>query len=287
MALVRFAALLAAMASVALFAVTPGTLTTTSTAAVAAGTCDTSTAALDAAELEMLELHNAVRRANGLSELVHAPTLSRMAAWKSADSSASGPGFSHTDSQGRSIDARAADCGWGDRAAENIAHGYPSVQATFDKWMSSPGHRQNILMPYYVSIGIGRSGNNWTTNFAIVAESTAPVAASAAPPAPTAVPQAAAPARQQPPAPPPPTPQPLPRLAAGTATLTYQGPAGWTAELMQRFGDSVHFVYSNDQARGVWLRYHPGAEDYVNSLAWLEPGRVIVVGLTGTVEWPY
>jgi uncharacterized protein YkwD len=284
MALRRFAAYVAAMSVVALFAATPGTFTNTTPAAVAAGTCDTSTAALDAAELEMLELHNAVRRANGLSELLHAPTLSRMAAWKSADSSASGPGFSHTDSQGRSIDARAAACGWGDRAAENIAHGYPSVQATFDAWMSSPGHRQNILMPYYVSIGIGRTGDNWTTNFAIVAESAAPVAASSAP---AAAPPAAAPAPRQAPPPPPPTPKPLPVLAAGTTTLTYQGPAGWTADLMAPFGDSLQFVYSYDTERQVWLRFHPGAETYVNSLAWLEPGRVILLGLSTDVAWPY
>src|SRR5690606_102842 len=145
-------------------------------------------------------------------------------------------------------------------------------------------HRQNILMPYYVSIGIGRTGNNWATNFAIVAESAAPVAASSAPTTPAAAP---APRQQPPPPPPPPTPKPLPRLSAGTATLTYQGPAGWTAELMARFGDSLEFVYSYDEERHVWLRFHPGAEDYVNSLAWLEPGRVILVGLTTTVEWPY
>jgi uncharacterized protein YkwD len=288
MAFRRFTAGAVAVFAVAVAAVLPGTPFNSTSSALAVTNCSTSTAGLDAAELEMLELHNAVRRANGLSELVLSPTLSRVAAWKSEDSSASGPGFGHTDSLGRSIDQRAADCGWGDRAAENIAHGYPSVQATFDAWMKSPGHRQNILMSYYVSIGIGRTGNNWTTNFAIVAESASPVAASAAPAA-TPAPQAAPPptARQQA-APPPPAPKP-PRvqLAAGTNRLVYNGPAGWTADLLSRLGGSVQFVYSYDTARGVWLRYHPGAESYVNSLAWIEPGREIIVSVSGPTEWLY
>ncbi len=277
------------MFAVAIVTALPGAPFGSTPTALALTNCSTSSAGLDAAELEMLELHNAVRRANGLSELVLSPTLSRVAAWKSEDSSASGPTFSHTDSLGRSIDKRAADCGWGDRAAENIAHGYASAQATFDAWMASPGHRQNILMSYYVSIGIGRSGNNWTTNFAIVAESAAPVAASSAPVA-TPVPQAAPPpaARQQAAPPPPPAPKP-PRLqlATGTNRIIYNGPAGWTEDVLARLGDTVEFVYSYDTSRGVWLRYHPGAESYVNSLAWLEPGREILVSVSGSTEWLY
>src|SRR5690606_22419081 len=98
----------------------------------AAGTCDTGSAALDAAELAMVQLHNDTRAKQGLPALKVSPGLSRTAAWKAADSSGAGPTFGHTDSLGRGPSQRAADCGFPGEAAENIAFGYASAAATFD-----------------------------------------------------------------------------------------------------------------------------------------------------------
>ena len=50
------------------------------------------------------------------------------------------------------------------RAAENIAYGNVSAEEMMKKWMSSSGHRANILDPKlaYVGVGAARSGDgNW------------------------------------------------------------------------------------------------------------------------------
>jgi uncharacterized protein YkwD len=50
------------------------------------------------------------------------------------------------------------------RAAENIAYGNVSAEEMMKKWMSSRGHRANILDPKlgYVGVGAARSGDgNW------------------------------------------------------------------------------------------------------------------------------
>jgi hypothetical protein len=103
--------------------------------------CSTNTQALDGQELQMLVLINQKRAEVGMSPVVASPNLSRAAAWKSFDSSASGPGFSHTDSLGRGPNLRAVDCGYPGSAGENVAYGYGGAQTTLDAWMKSPGHR--------------------------------------------------------------------------------------------------------------------------------------------------
>jgi len=100
--------------------------------AVALTNCDTSTAELDAQELQVVELFNQARAQNGLVPYKVSPNLSRAAAWKSADPSATGSGgyaFSHTDSLGRSHIMRARDCGYGSPGVgEDIAWGCGSAQ---------------------------------------------------------------------------------------------------------------------------------------------------------------
>lgn len=65
--------------------------------------------------------------------------------------------FEHTDPQGRDPADRVAIFDTRhefDFVGENIAAGYPSPQATRG-WMSSPGHRANILNSDYTSSGAG------------------------------------------------------------------------------------------------------------------------------------
>ena len=107
--------------------------------------CDTDSADVSPAEMAMFNLMNQARTERGLTPLKLSPGLSRSSAWKSADPSAWGdtpsdPRFSHTDSLGRNSSQRARDCGFPADAAENIAYGWGSVQATFDAWMNSPRH---------------------------------------------------------------------------------------------------------------------------------------------------
>ncbi len=134
--------------------------------------CDTNGAGLSGPEQEMFNLINAARAEEGLTPLILSPALTRSSAWKSEDRSAWGttpsdPLFSHQDSLGRMPSPRANDCGFPAEAAENIAYGWGGAKATFDAWMSSPGHRANILMSYYVTVGIGEYNDRWTADFGI------------------------------------------------------------------------------------------------------------------------
>jgi uncharacterized protein YkwD len=43
--------------------------------------------------------------------------------------------------------------------AENVAYGQPSPQSVMQAWMTSPGHRRNILNSRYTEIGVGYVNN--------------------------------------------------------------------------------------------------------------------------------
>lgn len=81
--------------------------------------------------------------------------------------------FSHTSLDGRSMSDRvnAAGYAWS-RLGENIAAGYPSVNAVMDGWIASPGHCANLMNPNFAEVGVAcvpRSGSAtyshyWTMN---------------------------------------------------------------------------------------------------------------------------
>ena len=132
--------------------------------------CSTSSDGLDGEEVAALQAINAFRAQNGKGPYLVAPSLNRMAAWKSEDSSASGTGFGHTDSLGRAPYSRAIDCGYPGGAAENIAYGGAlSGVGAVQLWIGSDGHRANLLGSYAV-IGIGHNGGAWTANFGFTLE---------------------------------------------------------------------------------------------------------------------
>jgi uncharacterized protein YkwD len=79
--------------------------------------------------------------------------------------------FSHTSADGRTLADRVRAAGYGGHLlAENIAAGYPSVQAVVDGWMASDAHCANILNPGLRDIGVAcaaagatdRYANYWT-----------------------------------------------------------------------------------------------------------------------------
>lgn len=63
--------------------------------------------------------------------------------------------FAHNSLDGRTPGDRASAAGYAWRTiGENIAAGYPSVQAVVDAWMASEGHCANILNPAFRDIGV-------------------------------------------------------------------------------------------------------------------------------------
>ena len=76
--------------------------------------------------------------------------------------------FSHTDQDGGDSSDRIQDAGFaGSRTAENIAYGQETAAEVVSEWMSSSGHRRNILNCDYDRIGVGYDarGDYWVQNF--------------------------------------------------------------------------------------------------------------------------
>ena len=64
--------------------------------------------------------------------------------------------FDHVDRQGGVVGTRLLDAGFNYRyAGENISAGKADIQSVFDWWMSSAGHRANILKPEFTCAGFG------------------------------------------------------------------------------------------------------------------------------------
>jgi uncharacterized protein YkwD len=79
--------------------------------------------------------------------------------------------FSHTGSNGSTFVTRLAQAGYTTGAsAENIAWGYRTPDEVVTGWMTSPGHRANILDCKSVAVGVGlvlaADGTaHWTQDF--------------------------------------------------------------------------------------------------------------------------
>lgn len=120
---------------------------------------------------KLLRKHNKERRKRNRPRLRRAGGLNR-AASKYAKVMAANNHFSHVGpAPGFSeFDERIAAEGFKKfPQGENIAQGQKSVGAVMRGWMSSKGHRQNILNKKYKSFGAGKaSGPNgpyWVTDF--------------------------------------------------------------------------------------------------------------------------
>jgi uncharacterized protein YkwD len=151
---------------------------------------------LDSEESAFVTLINQYRASNGLSPLQISATLESSSRWMSNDMVANNY-ISHTDSLGRSSGARLAAFGytyfpWG----ENLAAGSNTAAAVLDQWINACdpdpsgactyAHRQNILNPGFVAMGIARAygagtsyGWYWTNDFGGVLD--APPTANPAP----------------------------------------------------------------------------------------------------------
>ncbi|MFJ4525144.1 CAP domain-containing protein [Streptomyces sp. NPDC088810] len=121
-----------------------------------------------AVEAEVLKLVNEERAKAGCSPLAANSSLTKLAESFSDDMAARGF-FDHTDPDGRTPWDRAAAAGVTDLGGENIARGQADAAAVMQAWMSSPGHRANILNPDFKTLGVGvhfgPGGPWWTQDF--------------------------------------------------------------------------------------------------------------------------
>ena len=118
-------------------------------------------------EKEVVSLVNDIRAKNGLKELAYNWELSRVARYKSQDMH-DNRYFAHNSPTYGTPFQMIKNFGITFRSAgENIAKGQTSPQAVVNAWMSSSGHRANILNSSYTQIGIGyvADGNYWTQMF--------------------------------------------------------------------------------------------------------------------------
>jgi uncharacterized protein YkwD len=108
-----------------------------------------------ASEAEVVRLVNAQRSSHGCVALRVDATLVLLARAHSKDMAVNGY-FDHTSRDGRSPFQRMTDAGYRySLAAENIAGGQPTAASVMDTWLSSPGHRANILDCDLREIGVG------------------------------------------------------------------------------------------------------------------------------------
>ncbi|QFT89152.1 Cysteine-rich secretory protein family protein [Bacillus sp. THAF10] len=126
-----------------------------------------STEGISETEMKVIELTNAERRKNGLSDLKADASLSNVARDKSKDMQQNNY-FSHTSPNHGSPFDMMRDYGISYRTAgENIAMGQRSPEEVVQAWMNSEGHRKNILNGQFTHIGVGyvEEGNYWTQMF--------------------------------------------------------------------------------------------------------------------------
>ena len=125
----------------------------------------------------MLSLINAERAKVGASALTWNSLLESSALRHSRDMERHSF-MNHKGSDGSKFDQRIRDAGYHYRTAgENIARGYTSEVSVMQAWMSSPGHRANILNRTFTEVGVARAGNYWTQNFAAPSKKTGPASA--------------------------------------------------------------------------------------------------------------
>lgn len=105
--------------------------------------------------LEMIDLINQERTANGLTTLTHNLSLSN-AAQAHADDMVARNFLSHTNPDGDDFFARVTDAGIAySGLGENVSAGYHTMTSAHDAFMNSTVHRDNILRLNIDRIGVG------------------------------------------------------------------------------------------------------------------------------------
>ncbi|GHH92945.1 CAP domain-containing protein [Streptomyces capillispiralis] len=115
----------------------------------------------------VVELVNDERGRVGCAPVKVNSALTEAAQKHSEDMAASGS-MSHTGSDGSSPGDRITRAGYAwSTYGENVAYGYSTPEQAMAGWMSSPGHKENILNCAFKEIGVGlaQPGGYWTQDF--------------------------------------------------------------------------------------------------------------------------
>jgi uncharacterized protein YkwD len=113
----------------------------------------------------VLDLVNSERMNAGVPALRYDPSLARAAHAHAADMVAQNY-FDHTSLDGRDFSDRAAAAGYqGFATGENIARGQENAEEVMNSWMTSAGHRKNILSANSNEIGVGVEQRTWVQVF--------------------------------------------------------------------------------------------------------------------------
>ena len=106
-------------------------------------------------ESDVIDLVNVEREARGLHPLAYDYSLAAAARDHSEDMGVQDY-FSHTSLDGRTVGDRITAAGYSyNTYGENIAAGQSTPEVVLNSWMSSSGHRANILNPNFCDIGVG------------------------------------------------------------------------------------------------------------------------------------
>ncbi|MFJ8073311.1 CAP domain-containing protein [Streptomyces sp. NPDC096176] len=115
----------------------------------------------------VVELVNSERSKAGCSPVTVNAKLTKAAQAHSEDM-ASHRNMSHTGSDGSDAGDRITRAGYHwSTYGENVAYGYSTPEEVMAGWMSSPGHKENILNCEFKEIGVGlaQPDDYWTQNF--------------------------------------------------------------------------------------------------------------------------
>lgn len=99
------------------------------------------------------EYLGAIRKEHGLSPLSPDPTLEK-AATQQAEYMAGAGKMAHRTGWGRDFASRMHDNGVRGAAAENVAYGQKTAKDVLAGWMTSKGHRRNMLDPTFGHFGL-------------------------------------------------------------------------------------------------------------------------------------
>jgi uncharacterized protein YkwD len=113
----------------------------------------------------MVLLVNQERQKVGLPDLKSSTDLNWTAAIKACDMDTKNY-FSHNDLDGAPSWGSIRKSGYDyEKAGENLAQGFASDTEILIAFMGSPSHRDNILDPVFIDIGIGRCGRFLVQHF--------------------------------------------------------------------------------------------------------------------------
>ncbi|MEU8915308.1 MULTISPECIES: CAP domain-containing protein [Streptomyces] len=139
----------------------------TSPAPAASPSATKATAKASGATARVVELVNDERRKAGCSPLTVNAKLTKAAQDHSKDM-ADHRNMSHTGSDGSSPEDRITRAGYDwSSYGENVAYGYSTPESVMEGWMTSPGHKRNILDCSFKEIGVGHAqpDDYWTQDF--------------------------------------------------------------------------------------------------------------------------